>query len=106
MGRWVATALFNHLLGQRAYLIDKMTNARHRGGHVSVWVPLLAQVQVAIEAVESAMKEALTPGSVSALTTLRLLRLPFPREAVRLGHLVRRHALLDKVAVQCPEVLS
>ena len=62
MGRWVVTALFNHLLGQRAYLIDKMTNARHRGGHVSVWVPLLAQVQVAIEAVESAMKEALTPG--------------------------------------------
>ena len=61
------TDLLNHLRGQRAHLIDKMTNAHQRGGDVSGWLPLLAQTQAAIEAVasehsEAAMRESLTPG--------------------------------------------
>ncbi len=33
-----------------------------RGGDVSGWLPLLSQTQTAIEAVEAAMRESLTPG--------------------------------------------
>ncbi len=56
------TDLLNHLRGQRAHLIAKMSNAHQRGGDVSWWLPLLAQTQAAIEAVEAVMKESLTPG--------------------------------------------
>ena len=55
------TDLLNHLRGQRAHLIAKMTNAHQRGGDVAGWLPLLSQTQVAIEAVEAVMKESLTP---------------------------------------------
>ncbi len=54
--------LLNHLVGQQVYLIDKMTNAHQRGGDVAGWLPLLAQTQTAIEAVEAVMRESLTPG--------------------------------------------
>ncbi len=60
--RTAATDLFHHLIGQRAYLIDKMSNAHQRGGDVAGWLPLLSQTQTAIEAVEAAMRESLTPG--------------------------------------------
>ena len=53
--------LLNHLLGQRAHLIAKTSNAHQRGGDVAGWLPLLSQTQIAIEAVEAAMKESLTP---------------------------------------------
>ncbi len=53
--------LLNHLIGQRAHLLDKMTNAHQRGGDVAGWLPLLAQTQASIEAVEDVMKESLTP---------------------------------------------
>ena len=59
--RTPATDLLNHLLGQRAHLIDKMANAHQRGGDVAGWLPLLSQTQTAIEAVEAAMKESLSP---------------------------------------------
>ena len=59
--RTPATDLLNHLLGQRAHLIDKMSNAHQRGGDVAGWLPLLSQTQVAIEAVEAAMRESLAP---------------------------------------------
>ncbi len=61
-GRTPTTDLFHHLIGQRANLIAKMSNAHQRGGDVAGWLPLLAQTQAAIEAVEAAMKESLTPG--------------------------------------------
>ncbi len=54
--------LLNHLIGQRAHLLDKMTNAHQRGGDVAGWLPLLAQTQGAIQALEAAAKEGLTPG--------------------------------------------
>ncbi len=60
-GRYVVNDLLAHLIGQRAYLIDKMSNAHQRGGDVAGWLPLLAQTQAAIDAVEAAMKEALAP---------------------------------------------
>ncbi len=60
--RTPATDLLNHLCGQRAHLIAKMTNAHQRGGDVAGWLPLLAQTQTAIEAIEAAMRESLTPG--------------------------------------------
>ena len=53
--------LLNHLIGQRAHLIAKMSNAHQRGGDVSGWLPLLAQTQAGIEAVEAGMRESLTP---------------------------------------------
>ncbi len=43
-------------------LLDKMTNAHQRGGDVAGWLPLLAQTQAAIQALEAAAKEGLTPG--------------------------------------------
>ncbi len=43
-------------------LLDKMTNAHQRGGDVAGWLPLLAQTQGAIQALEAAAKEGLTPG--------------------------------------------
>ncbi len=55
--RTPATDLLNHLIGQRAHLIAKMASAHQRGGDVAGWLPLLSQTQVAIEAVEAAMKE-------------------------------------------------
>ena len=61
-GRCTVNDLLNHLIGQRAHLIAKMTNAHQRGGDVAGWLPLLAQTQTAIEAVEPAMRESLTPG--------------------------------------------
>lgn len=53
-------------MGQRAHLIEKMSNAHQRGGDVAGWLPLLSETQAAIEAVasehsEAAMKESLTP---------------------------------------------
>ena len=54
--------LLHHLIGQRAHLIAKMSNAHQRGGDVAGWLPLLAPTQEGIEAVEAAMKESLTPG--------------------------------------------
>ncbi len=56
------TDLLHHLIGQRAHLIAKMSNAHQRGGDVAGWLPLLSQTQAAIEAVEAAMRESLTPG--------------------------------------------
>ncbi len=56
------TDLLHHLIGQRGHLIFKMANAHQRGGDVAGWLPLLSQTQVAIEAVEAAMRESLTPG--------------------------------------------
>ncbi len=55
------TDLLNHLRGQRGHLIFKMANAHQRGGDVAGWLPLLAQTQAAIEAVEDVMEESLTP---------------------------------------------
>ena len=55
------TNLLNHLCGQRAHLIEKMSNANQRGGDVAGWLPLLSQTQIAIEAVEDVMEEGLTP---------------------------------------------
>ena len=60
--RTPTTDLLHHLIAQRAHLIAKMANAHQRGGDVAGWLPLLAQTQAAIEAVETAMKESLTPG--------------------------------------------
>ncbi len=37
-----------------------MTNAQQRGGDVAGWLPLLAQTQAAIEAVEAAMRPGQT----------------------------------------------
>ncbi len=54
--------LLYHLIGQRAHLIAKMTAAHSRGGDVAGWLPLLAQTQAAIEAVEAAMRTSLSPG--------------------------------------------
>jgi hypothetical protein len=42
------------------HLIDKMCRAHQRGGDMTGWLPLLAQTQAAIEAVEAAMRESLT----------------------------------------------
>ncbi len=61
-GRRAVNDLLHHLIGQRAHLIAKMSSAHQRGGDVAGWLPLLAQTQVAIEAVEAAMRESLTPG--------------------------------------------
>ncbi len=55
------TDLLHHLIAQRAHLIAKMANAHQRGGDVAGWLPLLSQTQTAIEAVEAAMRESLTP---------------------------------------------
>ncbi len=55
MDRTSTSDLLYHLVGQRAHLIDKMVNAHQRGGDVAGWLPLLAQTQIAIEAVEAAM---------------------------------------------------
>ncbi len=60
-GRRVVNDLLNHLVGQRAHLIAKMSNAHQRGGDVAGWLPLLAQTQAGIEAVEAATRESLTP---------------------------------------------
>ncbi len=60
-GRTPTTDLLHHLIGQRAQLIVKMSSAHQRGGDVAGWLPLLSQTQVAIEAVEAAMRESLTP---------------------------------------------
>ncbi len=62
MDRTPTTDLFHHLIGQRSHLIAKMSNAHERGGDVAGWLPLLSQTQTAIEAVEAAMRESLTPG--------------------------------------------
>ncbi len=42
-------------------MIAKMVNSHMRGCTVDGWLPLLAQTQAGIEAVEAAMKESLTP---------------------------------------------
>ncbi len=60
-GRRAVNDLLHHLIGQRAHLIAKMSNAHQRGGDVAGWLPLLSQTQTAIEAVEAAMRESLTP---------------------------------------------
>ena len=60
--RTPTTDLYHHLIGQRAKLISKMASAHQRGGDVAGWLPLLSQTQTAIEAVEAAMRESLTPG--------------------------------------------
>ncbi len=59
--RTATTDLFHRLIGQRAHLIEKMSNAHQRGGDVAGWLPLLSQTQAAIEAIEAAMRESLTP---------------------------------------------
>ncbi len=59
--RTTTTDLLHHLIGQRARLIDKLARAHQRGGDVAGWLPLLSQTQTAIEAVEAAMRESLTP---------------------------------------------
>ncbi len=61
-GRTPTADLLHHLIGQRAHLIAKMSSAHQRGGDVAGWLPLLSQTQTAIEAVEAAMRESLTPG--------------------------------------------
>ncbi len=60
-GCYAVNDLLHHLIGQRAHLIAKMSSAHQRGGDVAGWLPLLAQTQAAIEAVEAAMRESLTP---------------------------------------------
>jgi len=60
-GRCAVNDLLNHLTGQRAHLIDKMSNAHQRGGDVAGWLPLLSQTRGAIQAIETAMKESVTP---------------------------------------------
>ncbi len=60
--RTPTTDLLHHLIAQRAHLIFKMSNAHQRGGDVAGWLPLLAQTQAAILAVEDVMEESLTPG--------------------------------------------
>ena len=59
--RMPTSDLLHHLIGQRAHLINKMSSAHQRGGDVAGWLPLLAQTQAAIEAVEAAMKGSLAP---------------------------------------------
>ncbi len=54
--------LLAHLCEQRVHLVDKMSNAHQVDGDVAGWLPLLAQTQAAIEAVEAVMRESLTPG--------------------------------------------
>ncbi len=53
-------------LGDSARWLDTQASfSSHRdmrGGDVSGWLSLLAQTQAAIQAVEAAMKESLTPG--------------------------------------------
>ena len=56
--RTPTTDLLHHLIGQRAHLIAKMSNAHQRGGDVAGWLPLLAQTQAGIEAVEAAIRAA------------------------------------------------
>jgi hypothetical protein len=46
--RTPTTDLLHHLIGQRAHLIAKMSNAHQRGGDVAGWLPLLAQTRAAI----------------------------------------------------------
>ncbi len=53
-------------MGQRAYLIDKMAVAHKRGGDVSGWLPLLAQTQAAIDAIEAAMRADLLNSLIGA----------------------------------------
>ncbi len=60
-GRCAVNDLLAHLIGQRAYLLDKMANAHQRGGDVAGWLPLLAQTQAGIEAIEAVMKASLAP---------------------------------------------
>ncbi len=60
-GRRAVNDLHVHLCGMRAGLIAKMTAHLEIGGDVAGWLPLLAQTQAAIEAVEAAMRESLTP---------------------------------------------
>ena len=61
MDRTPTSDLLHSLVGQRAHLIDKMSSAHQRGGDVASWLPLLAQTQAGIEAVEAAMRGSLTP---------------------------------------------
>ncbi len=51
-----------HLCGMRDGFIAKMAAHPEIGDDVAGWLPLLAQTQAAIEAVEAAMRESLTPG--------------------------------------------
>ncbi len=60
------TDLLYHLIAQRAHLLDKMANAHQRGGDVAGWLPLMAQTQTAIEAVEAMKRESLTPQRMPA----------------------------------------
>ena len=53
--------LLAHLCDIRDGLIAKMTAHLEIGGDVAGWLPLLAQTQASIEAVEDVMKESLTP---------------------------------------------
>ncbi len=60
-GRCGVNDLHAHLCGMRDGLIAKMTAHLEIGGDVSGWLPLLAQTQATIEAVEAAIQESLTP---------------------------------------------
>ncbi len=62
MDRTPTSDLLHHLIGQRAHLIAKMSSAHQRGGDVAGWLPFLSQTQAAIEAIEAAMRESLSPG--------------------------------------------
>ena len=42
--------------------VTGVTSYQQRGGDVAGWLPLLSQTQVAIGAIEAAMRESLTPG--------------------------------------------
>ncbi len=50
-----------HLCRMRNGLIAKMIAHLEIGGDVAGWLPLLSQTQAAIETVEAAMRESLTP---------------------------------------------
>ena len=56
--------LLTHLCTMRDGLIAKMAAQLEIGGDVTGWLPLLAQTQAAIEAVEAAMKESLSPAGM------------------------------------------
>ncbi len=60
-GSYAVNDLHVHLCRMRNGLIAKMIAHLEIGGDVAGWLPLLSQTQAAIETVEAAMRESLTP---------------------------------------------
>ena len=60
LARRCASAIWSGVMCSSA--MSRLLNAHQRGGDVAGWLPLLAETQTAIEAVEAAMRESLMPG--------------------------------------------